>query len=82
MTAPSIDEIVRRRRAVSAEMALRLSRNFGSSAQIWLNLQSQYDLEVTGAESGRRLSGPSIPFHALTFRSASYVSQCRSRLPQ
>jgi antitoxin HigA-1 len=55
VTAPSINEIVRRRRAVSAEMALRLSRYFGTSAQLWLNLQSQYDLEVAGRRIGKRL---------------------------
>ena len=48
VTAPSINEIVRRRRAVSAEMALRLSGYFGTSAQLWLNLQSRYDLEGAG----------------------------------
>jgi antitoxin HigA-1 len=55
VTAPSINEIVRRRRAISAEMALRLSRYFGTSAQLWLNLQSQYDLEVAGRRIGKRL---------------------------
>ena len=55
VTAPSINEIVRRRRAVSAEMALRLSRYFGTSAQLWLNLQSQYDLEVARRRIGKRL---------------------------
>ena len=44
VTAPSINEIVRRRRAVTAEMALRFSRYFGTSAEVWLNLQAQYDL--------------------------------------
>lgn len=53
--APSINEIVRRRRAVTAEMALRLSRYFGTSAQVWLNLQSQYDLEVTDRRIGKKL---------------------------
>lgn len=53
VTAPSINEIVCRRRAVSAEMALRLSRYFGTSAQLWLNLQSQYDLEVAGRRIGK-----------------------------
>lgn len=55
VTAPSINEIVRRRRAVSAEMALRLARYFGTSAQLWLNLQSQYDLEVAGRRIGKTL---------------------------
>lgn len=55
VTAPSINEIVRRRRAITAEMALRLSRYFGTSAQLWLNLQSQYDLEVAGRRIGKKL---------------------------
>jgi len=55
VTAPSVNEIVRRRRAVTAEMALRLSRYFGTSAQLWLNLQSQYDLEVASRRIGKKL---------------------------
>lgn len=41
-----IDEIVKSRRAVTAETALRLARYFGTSAQLWLNLQTGYDLAV------------------------------------
>jgi len=48
-------------------MALRLSRYVGISAQLWLNLQSQYDLEVAGRRIGKTLERPSTPFHALTF---------------
>ncbi|MDE2051403.1 MAG: HigA family addiction module antidote protein [Gammaproteobacteria bacterium] len=55
VTAPSINEIVRRRRAVTAEMALRFSRYFGTSAQLWLNLQSQYDLEIAARKIGKTL---------------------------
>lgn len=56
VTAPSINEIVRRRRAITAEMALRFSRYFGTSAQLWLNLQSQYDLEVADRRIGKKLA--------------------------
>jgi antitoxin HigA-1 len=38
-------EILAGRRSVTADMALRLSRYFGNSAEFWLNLQSYYDLE-------------------------------------
>ena len=55
VTAPSVNEIVRRRRAITAEMALRLSRYFGTSAQLWLNLQSQYDLEAANRRIGKTL---------------------------
>ncbi|MDO8963331.1 MAG: HigA family addiction module antitoxin [Coriobacteriia bacterium] len=40
----SINELVRGRRAVSPEMALRLSRLFGNSAEFWLNAQRAVDL--------------------------------------
>jgi addiction module HigA family antidote len=40
----SVNELVRERRAVSSEMALRLSRLFGNSAEFWLNLQRAVDL--------------------------------------
>ena len=39
VTAPTVNEIVRRRRAVTAEMALRLARYFGTTAQLWQNLR-------------------------------------------
>jgi len=55
VTAPTVNEIVRRRRAVTAEMALRFSRYFGTTAQLWLNLQSQYDLEIASLKIGKKL---------------------------
>jgi len=42
-----INEIVHRKRSITADTALRLGRFFGMSAQFWLNLQTRYDLEVT-----------------------------------
>jgi addiction module HigA family antidote len=40
----TVNELLRERRAVSPEMALRLSRLFGNSAEFWLNLQRAIDL--------------------------------------
>ncbi len=40
----TVNELLRERRSVSPEMALRLSRLFGSSAEFWLNLQRNVDL--------------------------------------
>jgi addiction module HigA family antidote len=37
--------IVGGRRAISADIALRLARYFGTTPQFWMNLQSNYDLE-------------------------------------
>ena len=53
VSRPPITQIVARRRGVTAEMALRLARYFGTSAQVWQNLQSQYDLEVATTKIGK-----------------------------
>jgi addiction module HigA family antidote len=43
---PRINDVVRGRRGITADTALRLARYFGGDAQSWLNLQSIYDLRV------------------------------------
>ena len=48
-------EIVEEQAPVSGEMALRLSRYFGTTARFWLDLQSDYDLEQAARELGDRL---------------------------
>ncbi len=53
--ARRINEIVLGKRAVSADTALRLARFFGVSAEFWLGLQAQYDLDVTAEALGDRL---------------------------
>jgi addiction module HigA family antidote len=40
----SVNELLRERRALSPEMALRLSRLFGNSPEFWLNAQQALDL--------------------------------------
>ncbi len=40
-----ISQVIRGKRGVSAETALRLARFFGTTAQFWLGLQNDYDLE-------------------------------------
>ena len=47
-----VSDIVRGRRGITADTALRLERAFGVSAAFWLNLQSQYELEVAKQEAG------------------------------
>ena len=42
-----INEIVHRKRSITADTALRLGRFFGIPPQFWLNIQSRYDLEIT-----------------------------------
>ena len=43
---PRLNEVVRGRRSVSTDTALRLARYFGTSPQFWINLQVRYDLDV------------------------------------
>ena len=50
-----INEIVHGKRSISADTALRLGRFFGTSARLWLNLQSHYDLEVQEETIGDQL---------------------------
>ena len=59
--APRINDIVRERRAVTADTALRLARYFGASAEFWLGLQSDYDMKVTKAESGAKIEQDVVP---------------------
>jgi addiction module HigA family antidote len=41
-----INDLLHGRRAISADMALRLSLYFEMEAHVWLNLQSEYDMRV------------------------------------
>ena len=40
----ALSELVNERRGVSPEMAFRLSKGFGSSPEVWVGLQMQFDL--------------------------------------
>lgn len=53
--ARRINEIVLAKRGITADTALRLAKFFGTSAQFWTGLQSQYDLDVAEEELGSRL---------------------------
>lgn len=50
-----ISQIIRGKRAVTADTAMRLARYFGTSAEVWLRLQARYDLEVAEAAAGGRI---------------------------
>lgn len=53
--ARRINEVVLGKRSISADSALRLARFFGTSAEFWLGLQAQYDLDITAETLGDRL---------------------------
>ena len=44
---PAVYEIVKEERGISSEMALRLGRYFGTTADFWVNLQSHYELSTS-----------------------------------
>jgi addiction module HigA family antidote len=54
--APRINEVVRERRAITPDTALRLARYFGTTAQFWLNLQTSYDLKIAEREVGSKIA--------------------------
>jgi addiction module HigA family antidote len=62
-----INEIVHRKRSITADTALRLGRFFNMSPQFWLNLQTRYDLEVTEDQLEDRLDNE---VHALRAQNA------------
>ena len=53
--ARRINEIVLRKRRITADTALRLARYFDTSARFWLGLQMDYDLDIAEDEIGNRL---------------------------
>lgn len=47
-----INEIVLGKRGISADTALRLARYFGTSVDVWMNLQTRFEVETTRDEEG------------------------------
>ncbi len=58
---PRINDIVRERRGVSADIAMRLARYFGGDARSWLNLQTAYELRVAEIENAKRINQDIVP---------------------
>ena len=60
--ARRINEIVLGKRRITADTALRLARYFGMSAQFWLGLQMDYDLDMAADMMGSRLQREVRPY--------------------
>ena len=56
--------ILNKKRAVTADTALRFAKFFGTSAQFWLNLQSDFDLKMTIKKSGKKIQKEVQPHDA------------------
>jgi len=52
---PRIAAIIKGKRKITADTAVRFSRFFGNSPEFWLNMQSRYDLEVLMEEKEREM---------------------------
>ncbi len=59
-----INEIVRRRRSITADTALRIGRALGMTPEFWLNLQRTYDLEVARASTDTQAIKPLVEVSA------------------
>lgn len=59
--ATRINEIVRERRGITPDTALRLARFFGGDAESWLNLQQAYDLKKAEGEVAKQIAREIAP---------------------
>ena len=62
--ATRINDIVRGKRAITADTALRLGRYFGTTPQFWINLQANFDLETAQDGRGLEIAGRIRPYQA------------------
>jgi addiction module HigA family antidote len=56
VTPARISDIIAGRRGVTADTALRLARYFGTTPQVWLNLQVDYDLAIASRDLGQLIA--------------------------
>ena len=64
VTAARMNDIVRGRRGISADTALRLARYLGTSAEFWLGLQLDFDLRTAEQSSRRQIERDVTPRQA------------------
>ena len=72
-----ISEIVRGKRGITADTALRLARLFGTSSDLWLGLQAEYDLRVAQRDLAKAALSRIVPLK----RPASDYGQGADRAP-
>ena len=64
VTPRRINEIVNKKRAITADTALRLAKFFGNSAEFWMNLQNRYDLETARDALSMKIDDEVELYHA------------------
>jgi addiction module HigA family antidote len=66
--APRINEVVRERRGITTDTALRLARFFDTTPQFWLNLQTSFDLKAAEIEVGQKIQHDIHPLQTASSR--------------
>jgi antitoxin HigA-1 len=56
VTPSRVNDIVRGRRGITADSALRFARLFSTSERFWMNLQANYDLQCADDAGGKQIS--------------------------
>jgi addiction module HigA family antidote len=59
-----VNDIVRGKRSITADTALRLARYFGTTPQFWMNLQANYELELAQDARGDEIADRVRPHRA------------------
>jgi len=70
----AVSQIIKGSRRITVDMALRLSRYFGNSAQFWLNLQNYYDLE-SEIEKKEYIIKEIVPYSEVAEKKPVYMSK-------
>ena len=63
--APRINDVIRQKRGISIDTALRLARYFNTTPQFWMNLQISYDLKMA-KQNMTKIENEIIPLQATT----------------
>ena len=63
--APRINDVIRQKRGISIDTALRLARYFNTTPQFWVNLQISYDLKMA-KQNMAKIENEIIPLQAVT----------------
>lgn len=63
--APRINDVIRQKRGISIDTALRLARYFNTTPQFWMNLQVSYDLKMA-KQNVAKIKKEIIPLQAVT----------------
>jgi len=56
-----VSDVVNEKRGISATMALRLARCFGTSPELWLGLEQDYELDVAREKTAARVEREVLP---------------------